>query len=75
MDVKDIIEAWLKENGYDGLYGEECACRIDDLMPCEEPGTDCEAGYEGPCDGTCEYAPCDFHIYKNKEDIPKVEED
>lgn len=45
-DVNHIVYAWLKANGYDGLStDDECACLIDDLMPCGEPATSCEAGY------------------------------
>lgn len=50
MKFKDIIRDWLKENGYTGLfYPGECACSIDDLMPCENPCPDCEAGYLIKC--------------------------
>jgi hypothetical protein len=52
MTIKEIVEKYLKENGYDGLCHvyADCACRIGDLMPCDEPGVHCEAGYEGPGD-------------------------
>lgn len=26
MTVKEIIENYLKENGYEGLYNEDCDC-------------------------------------------------
>lgn len=32
--VADIIADYLRINGYDGLYGEECACLLSDLFPC-----------------------------------------
>ncbi len=44
--IKDIIKTWLKDNGYDGLYDDECGCEIDDLFPCGEPNEHCEAGYK-----------------------------
>jgi|Deesub1362A_J573_1020465.scaffolds.fasta_scaffold00385_51 hypothetical protein len=47
MTVREIVSAWLKENGYDGLYSPTagCACLIADLMPCGNPGPDCRPGY------------------------------
>ena len=48
MTVKEIVEQWLKKNGYDGLYlDDECGCifEYDDFMPCDEPRPDCSAGY------------------------------
>lgn len=47
--IAKMIEIYLKEKGFDGLWnGEtECACRLDDLMPCSEPDVyHCKAGYE-----------------------------
>jgi len=76
MTVRDIIQEYLKKNGYDGLYNEagDCACLVDDLMPCTAcEGVyvdDCEPGYKTPCD-------CgghDWHISANKED-PYVHQD
>ncbi len=55
MNVKEITVAYLKANGFDGLYCEYCSCFVDDLMPClglhsfgSEQG-DCEAGHKIPC--------------------------
>lgn len=53
MDVKEIVEKYLKEYGYDGLYSPhiECGCKVGDLMPC---GFDviesCKPGYLVPCE-------------------------
>lgn len=45
-ELREIIEDGLKANGYDGLYVPgECACIIGEIMPCDEPRTDCMAGY------------------------------
>jgi len=47
MYLYEIVKAWLKDNGYDGLChpDSECGCHIDDLMPCS-PGLFCEAGHQ-----------------------------
>jgi hypothetical protein len=49
LTIATIVEKWLKENGYDGLYldlgeDESCGCALDNFMPCEEPG-ECVAGH------------------------------
>ena len=47
MDVKEIVEEYLKANGYDGLFVEDCcACELDDLFPCHEYCGECIAGYK-----------------------------
>ena len=71
MKLKEIVAEWLKEHGYDGLYCEtSCGCKIDDLMPCDEPGTDCQPGYIVPCPGPerCEAdGDCEYHIGKIRQ--------
>ena len=71
MKVVEIVEKYLKENGFDGLYDPGvCACKIDDLMSCENDCSSCEPGYitycnggeESQCDGDCTY-----HIGPDKE--------
>ncbi len=57
-DCKEIVEKYLRDNGHDGLAGEECGCQIDDLFPCGEFGLDCVPGKLGKCD--C--GDHDFHI-------------
>ena len=46
-ELHEIVEEWLKQNGFGGLCNAdfECGCRIGDLMPCGEPHEDCCAGY------------------------------
>lgn len=50
MDVREMIEAYLKDNGYGGLFNpnEPCGCCLDELFRCDdEQGIlACEAGYE-----------------------------
>lgn len=66
ITVKFIVEKYLKENGYDGLYQpDSCACEVDDLMPCDGDVMGCEAGVKTECSED-DYCPadgrCDFHI-------------
>jgi len=51
MIVQDIIESWLKENGYDGLYDDrECGCLLEDLIPCGgDWAFECQPGYKNVC--------------------------
>lgn len=51
MTVSDIVEAYLREHGYDGLCNPdlECGCLLGDLMPCLSCDVnDCQPGYRGP---------------------------
>ena len=62
---KEIVLEYLTHYGYDGLFCDECSCKIDDLMPCDNPIMDCEAGHKVLCPGAdiCNGFPdCDFHI-------------
>jgi len=55
MNIKQIVEKYLTENNLDGLAMSDCcACKIDDLMPCDEPSTDCVAGKIKTCGDWCE---------------------
>lgn len=64
---KEIIEEYLKNNGYDGLYSwSQCGCKVGDLMPCGEIYDDCEAGHFVKCTG--EFADADFCIGPKKDD-------
>jgi len=62
MKVKEIVKAYLEKNGYGGLYSPgECACKLDDLMPCACEGIElCEPGYFRPPGPDDEEA--DFYI-------------
>jgi len=57
MTVKEIVEEWLKEHGYDGLCNPdaECGCALDDLIPCEGACDLCQPAYKG--------APTDYDGY------------
>ncbi len=46
MEIRKIVEQWLRANNYDGLAGDECGCKVDDLMPCDIPNMfTCVPGY------------------------------
>ena len=65
MTVKEIIEQYLRTNGFDGLFSEvECACGIDDLVPCDGPCDRCRPGYRVPCPPDC--GEHEFHIQREK---------
>ena len=70
MDLRQIVSEWLKANGYAGLYSDcECACTVDDLMPCDMADLDCQPGY------LCECPPdCGEHEYHISAVKPAVEE-
>lgn len=61
MYVQDMVAAYLKENGFEGLhdFNGECCCELKDLAPCGEMQMTCMAGYKNPCN--CGEG-CDFHI-------------
>jgi len=52
--VKQIVEMYLRANGYDGLYNEdaECWCEVDNLdaEPTNCITNECCAGYTTTCD-------------------------
>ena len=46
MNVRQIVEKYLRENGYNGLAGDDCGCDLIDLMPCDGTCETCEAGHK-----------------------------
>ena len=64
MDVKEIVKAYLIAYDYDGLCSDECGCKIDDLMPCENNTDRCVPGYLVECKGCTDY---DWCISEKKE--------
>ena len=57
MTIEEIIEKYLKDNGFDGLcrldpgsVKFDCSCGLDDLMPCSEYFGDCQPAYKHNCD-------------------------
>jgi hypothetical protein len=46
-NVKEIIQGYLAENEYEGLYNEHgCGCTCADLMPYGSPGITCKPGFK-----------------------------
>ena len=43
--VGEIVQEYLRANGYDGLAGENCGCGVDDLFACGENCLDCNPAY------------------------------
>jgi len=71
MTCKEIVEKYLRDNGYDGLTDGECACGLEDLMPCGDFGSDCVPGYKVPCPGPDKCpagGDCEFHISPEKQE-------
>ena len=74
MNVKEIVETWLRDNNYDGLCTENCGCALEDLIPCDSPCDLCVPGYRELCFGpdACEkncgwlYLECGWHITTEK---------
>jgi len=69
MNVRKIVQKYLKENSFDGLYNDECACLAKDIAPCGESMDTCEPGHKGPC--TC--GEHDWHVgprYRNIDPWP-----
>ena len=65
--VIEIVRTYLQKNSYDGLCNVECGCFLDDLMPCSEPQSDCEAGYRIPAPPDYPYGPGDIISTKKPE--------
>lgn len=66
--VRSIVNDYLQLHGYDGLfYPGECACLLDDLMPCGGDSIPhCEPGYRTECPEEC--GEHDFHIAPTKDE-------
>ena len=45
VTVKTIVKTYLDENGFDGLYNDDCGCSLRDLMPCDYDVSTCKPGH------------------------------
>ena len=69
MIVREIIEHYLKEHGYDGLVGDECGCFGDDICPCDDNTMDCVPGYKVPADSKMQMLyDCEWMMSTTKPD-------
>ncbi len=60
-----LLALALKADGYDGVYGDECGCLIEDLAPCGDDPWECQPGHKRDCTEACpRHGECD---------IPKVD--
>ena len=64
--VEEIVASFLQKNGYDGLFDDECGCKLGDLFPCKECSYDCSAGYLVEPSPNPGY---DFIIVSNKPEV------
>ena len=75
INNKQMIEHYLKANGYDGLYREDgydsCGCILDDFMPCGEIPDDCVAAFKRKCN--C--GEHDFHLVPSKKTLKEGKHD
>lgn len=68
-ELDELVAAGLVRAGYDGLVNDDCACIVDNLMPCGEPGTSCLAGHKvDGCSDTCGEG-CDWHIVAGRRPV------
>jgi len=73
MNVKAIIEKYLKENDYDGLYNSwrDCACNLSELFRCHAVCIDCQPGIRVACN--CGEG-CKYHIAPKSTKIKDYKE-
>lgn len=64
--VVQMVELYLREHGYTGLYNVEieCGCSLEEFIPCGELGDECLAGYVTP--SKCPGIENDFFVGLNK---------
>lgn len=64
-----FLENYLRGNGYDGLYYEDCGCEVDNMFPCTDylfADCECQPGYKVSCDCN-DHIACEFHISPTKQ--------
>jgi hypothetical protein len=76
MNLKRIVAAWLRAQGFDGLVARDgsCGCAMKDLMPCSSPGADCEPAYKH-CDSRPGKNPEAWAMFAQKEPPTKEQWD
>lgn len=68
MNVRQIIEEYLKANGYDGLYNDvgECGCEIGDLFTCGFTEYTCEPAHKEKPDPDGEFGDAEWVMVPGK---------
>jgi len=46
LSMREHMAIWLKDQGYDGVYCDECVCFLDNLAPCSDCMCECMPGYK-----------------------------
>jgi len=70
-NVRDIIESYLRDNGFDGLCepDTECGCGLDDLAPCGGIIQDCSPAYQVPLPDGGVWFTSDFDHKPTEEEV------
>ncbi len=84
MNVKEIVQEWIRGEDKDGLWNPEipCGCGLDDLAPCGDIKAECEAALASKCKNCgnewyyCKkqiILTCDMCRVRTKGGVPKWE--
>jgi len=70
VELRAILKEYLEKNEYEGLVNVdlECGCSLEDLMPCDAPCVNCEAGHKERQEENAEF---DWVIVPGKKDKRK----
>ena len=80
VNVLDIVSAYLKANGFDGLAAEDCGCKIEELAECCKGFSECRPGYLKDCEKCtvtrifCDGGYCMATDINEKKMVPPPEE-
>ena len=75
MTVHEIVENYLKANGFDGLAGDNCGCQLGDLFPCCESSLDCVPACKKMWDDLTDFEKEAYDDYYDWVMIPCVKHD
>jgi len=67
----------LERGGFDGLFNDDldCACVLEDLMPCDSPCMECCPGYRQPLTDEDRADDCEFRLGAVRHPTPQELED
>lgn len=76
ITAKDIVEKYLNDNGYDGLWNDEGPCGCDGSAPCGDgPYPECCAAHKGAPGVDSNGDWCDFLYYPDRRTMDQKEAD